>query len=99
MTVDPLDAVEQRLHGRLGDITSEDLGVLRRQDFLRFAVATADVDYVGLVDGLPHDAPAPAPPLYLPGILHWAPGPAEAELRPDGLTAATPRASSGRPST
>ena len=86
MTVDPLDAIEHRLHSRLGAITTEDLGVLRRHDFLRFAVATADVDYLDLVDGLPHGAPAPAPSLYLPGILHWTPGPAEADLRPDGLT-------------
>jgi N-terminal half of MaoC dehydratase len=86
MTRDPLAKVEERLRNQVGDITTERLGVLRRHDFLRFAVASADADYLELIDGLPPGAPAPAPTLYVPGILHWTPGPVEAELRSDGLT-------------
>jgi hypothetical protein len=87
VTGDPLAPVEARLRSRIGDTTTEHVGVLRRHDFLRFAVATGDTDYVERIHGLPPGAPAPAPALYLPGVLHWTPGPLEVELRPDGLTA------------
>ena len=83
---DPLAPIEARLQHRLGEETTEPVGILQRHDFLRFAVATGDSDYLTMVDGLPPDEPAPAPMLYLPGTLHWTPGPREADLRPDGLT-------------
>jgi hypothetical protein len=86
VTGDPLASVEVRLRRRIGKEQIEHLGILRRDDFLRFAVATSDSHYLDLVDRLSPGAAAPAPPLFLPGILHWTPGPLEADLRPDGLT-------------
>jgi hypothetical protein len=63
----------------------EDLGRLERPAFLRFAVATGDDPYLERAARWPADRPLVAPLLYLPGILHWTPGPLEAELHPDGL--------------
>ena len=82
---DVLSAVESRLAAAVGEETEEDLGVLRRLDFLRFAVAAEDGAYLERVAKIPAGERAPAPTLYLPGILHWTPGPLETELRPDGL--------------
>jgi N-terminal half of MaoC dehydratase len=87
VTGDPLAPIEARLRGRIGEATTEHLGVLRRHDFLRFAVATGDTDYLERMHALPPGASAPAPALYVSGVLHWTPGPVEVELRPDGLTA------------
>jgi hypothetical protein len=85
VTVDPLAAVESRLQAALGIEHTEDLGTLVRRHFLRFAVATGDEPYLARIAALPADQRAPAPVLYLPGILHWTPGPLDHELRTDGL--------------
>ncbi len=83
---DLLAPIEDRLRMRLGAVEVEDLGTPRRRDFLRFAVAAGDATYLELAATLREGDLAPAPVLYLPGTLHWAEGPAEAELRPDGLS-------------
>ena len=87
MTSDPLASVEERLRSRVGEETTEELGILRRHDFLRFAVAVGDADYLEMVSRLAPGERAPAPALFLPGTLHWTPGPVEDDLRPDGLAA------------
>jgi hypothetical protein len=83
--VSALDDVELRLASRVGNTEHEDLGVLTRRDFLRFATATNDQRYLEMVRAEPFDRAVPAPLLYLAGILHWASGPSGAELRADGL--------------
>jgi hypothetical protein len=83
---DPLARVEAQLRLRLGEETAEHVGILRRHDFLRFAVATGDDDYLAMVESLAPGVVASAPLLYLPGTLHWTPGPRGDDLRPDGLT-------------
>jgi hypothetical protein len=83
---DVLAPIERRLRLRVGAEDVEDLGTLHRRDFLRFALAAGDTTYLELVAALPEGELVPAPVLYLPGTLHWAEGPAESELRPDGLS-------------
>jgi hypothetical protein len=82
-----VDAIEQRLAGRLGVTTTEHLGVLHRRDFLRYALAAGDEVYVAATEALPADERALAPVMFLAGILHWTAGPHECELRADGLAA------------
>ena len=82
-----VEAVEQRLRTAVGAPSMEDLGVLNRRDFLRYALAAGDDDYVATTEQLPLGARAAAPVMFLPGILHWTAGPHERELRADGLAA------------
>ena len=82
-----IDGVEQRLLAAVGSSSTEELGVLNRRDFLRYALAAADDDYVATTEHVPLDERAAAPVMFLPGILHWTAGPHERELRADGLAA------------
>ena len=99
MTTDVLASIEARLREVVGTETSEDLGVLQRRDFLRFADAAGDEEYVAhlaAVDPAGPAEPLRAPTLYLPGILHWAPL-VESELRRTGSRHPTRPACMGRP--
>lgn len=81
-----LAQVRERGEKLRGRVFEETLGTVTVKDFCRYAVAVGDDDYAARARA--EDArgrEVAAPPLFLTGVLGWADGPAEAELRPDGL--------------
>jgi len=82
-----LDVIEERLRSVLNAASTEDLGVLQRRDFLRYALAAGDDVYVTEAERASENERLRSPVMFLPGILHWTVGPHERELRADGLAA------------
>ncbi|MER5434148.1 MaoC family dehydratase N-terminal domain-containing protein [Streptomyces sp. NPDC002588] len=81
-----LDEVLARARKLIDDWESEDCGVLAVKDFCRYAAALNDVDYLRRARAREAAGePVAAPALFLAGTLSWQDGPAEQELRPDGL--------------
>ncbi|MFE9643279.1 MaoC family dehydratase N-terminal domain-containing protein [Streptomyces sp. NPDC006365] len=81
-----LDEVLSRARKLIGEWESEDCGVLGAKDFCRYAAALNDMDYIRRAraqEAAGEQVVAPA--LFLAGTLSWEDGPAEDELRPDGL--------------
>ena len=81
------EKAHQLAEGIVGEVHTQELGYIARKDFQRYAFATGDLnpryldEEAARAEGLPGVV---APPLYLSGVMGWEPGPAEAELRPDG---------------
>lgn len=81
-----LQEVLTRARKLIGQWESEDCGVLAVKDFCRYAAALGDVDYIRTARAREAAGePVVAPALFLAGTLSWEDGPAEDELRPDGL--------------
>lgn len=91
-TVDAAPAADVRqLHQRglaqVGATRREHLGVVRRRDFERFAVAAGDANPVYHDDEAARAAGHPgviAHPVFLSAVMGWRAGPDEADLRADG---------------
>ncbi|MET9381797.1 MaoC family dehydratase N-terminal domain-containing protein [Streptomyces sp. NPDC002928] len=82
-----LEQVLSRAGARIDQWEREDCGVLTVKEFCRYAAALGDVDYIRQAraqEAAGHAVAAPA--LFLAGVLSWQDGPAEDDLRPDGLT-------------
>ncbi|MEU9468911.1 MaoC family dehydratase N-terminal domain-containing protein [Streptomyces avermitilis] len=82
-----LDEVLSRARELIGTWEDEDCGTVTLKDFCRYAAAVGDTDYIRRARA--RDAagePVTAPALFLSGTLSWEDGPAEDELRPDGLS-------------
>lgn len=65
-----------------------ELGLVRRRDFQRFAMAVGDLNPIYFDEQAARDAGYSglvSPPLYLTCIMGWQAGPQEAALREDGL--------------
>ncbi|MEU6141683.1 MaoC family dehydratase N-terminal domain-containing protein [Streptomyces sp. NPDC047081] len=85
---DVLDEVLARAGALVGAWEREDCGVLAVKDFCRYAAALNDLDYVRRArarEAAGEEVVAPA--LFLAGTMSWQDGPAEDDLRPDGLAA------------
>ena len=93
-----LDEVLARARKLLGDWESEDCGVLAVKDFCRYAAALNDADYIRRARAQEAAGePVVAPALFLAGTMSWQDGPAEDELRPDGLAARESPCTQGLP--
>jgi hypothetical protein len=93
-----LDEVLLRARGLVGAWESEDCGVLAVKDFCRYAAALNDVGYLRLARAQEAAGePVVAPALFLAGTMSWQDGPAEDELRPDGLAARESPCTQGLP--
>ncbi len=93
-----LDEVLSRAHQLIGQWESEDCGVLSVKDFCRYAAALNDTDYVRTARAREAAGePVVAPALFLAGTLSWEDGPAEDELRPDGLASRESPCTQGLP--
>lgn len=93
-----LDEVLSRARALVGAWQSEDCGVLAVKDFCRYAAALNDLGYIRRAraqEAAGEDVVAPA--LFLAGTLSWQDGPAEDELRPDGLAARESPCTQGLP--
>jgi hypothetical protein len=83
-----LEEVLARARKLIGQWEHEDCGVPAVKDFCRYAAAVGDTDYILWARAQEAaGAEVAAPALFLSGIMSWQDGPAEDELRPDGLTA------------
>ena len=81
-----LDEVLARARGLIDDWENEDCGVLAVKDFCRYAAALNDADYIHRARAQEEAGePVAAPALFLAATMSWQDGPAEHELRPDGL--------------
>jgi hypothetical protein len=81
-----LDEVLSRAGELIDRWESEDCGTPTVKDFCRYAAAVGDVDYIRRARAREAAGePVIAPALFLASILSWEDGPAENELRPDGL--------------
>jgi acyl dehydratase len=82
------DAVYRDLSEHVGRISTRSLGQVSALQFQRFAVAAGDPaaryfsDDHARSEGFPA---AVAPPLFLSSVMGWGSGPAEGNLRADGL--------------
>ncbi|MFF7467714.1 MaoC family dehydratase N-terminal domain-containing protein [Streptomyces sp. NPDC008092] len=93
-----LDEVLARARGLVGEWESEDCGVLAVKDFCRYAAALNDVGYLRRAraqEAAGDEVLAPA--LFLAGTMSWQDGPAEHELRPDGLAVRESPCTAGLP--
>lgn len=70
------DAVYQELTEHVGRTSTRSLGRVSALQFQRFAVAAGDPEGFSA---------AVAPPLFLSSVMGWGAGPAEGDLRADGL--------------
>ncbi|MEU5341777.1 MaoC family dehydratase N-terminal domain-containing protein [Streptomyces sp. NPDC020766] len=81
-----LDDVLSRARGLIGRWEDEDCGTVTVKEFCRYAAAVDDVGYLRRARALEAAGePVEAPPLFLAATMSWEDGPAEDELRPDGL--------------
>lgn len=81
-----LDEVLARARGLIGRWEDEDCGTVTVKDFCRYAAALNDVDYIRRARAREAEGAAvEAPALFLAATMSWEDGPAEQELRPDGL--------------
>jgi acyl dehydratase len=88
MAVD-MQAAFERTNRLVGQIKRTDLGEVTRLEIGRFAIACGDSSALFLDDEFARSAGYPgiiAPPLYLSSIMTWGVGPAEEQLKTDGLT-------------
>jgi acyl dehydratase len=79
--------VYENLQHYVGDTEQVRLGVVRAQDFQRFAIASDDLNpffFDGEVAQRYGYPGAAAPPLYLSSVMGWGAGPPEKSLLPDG---------------
>jgi len=93
-----LEEVLFRARKLIGEWESEDCGVLTVKDFCRYAAALNDVDYIRTArarEAAGESVVAPA--LFRAGTLSWEDGPAEDELRPDGLASRESPCTQGLP--
>jgi hypothetical protein len=82
-----LEEVETRAREVRDRWDAEDCGVLTVREFCRYAAAVGDQGYVRRARAREAAGePVEAPLLYLSAVMSWEDGPAEEELRPDGLT-------------
>ena len=81
-----LEEVVARAPSLIGRWEAEDCGVLTVKDFCRYAAAVGDEAYAGRARAREAAGePVEAPALFLAAMMGWEDGPAEDELRPDGL--------------
>ncbi|MEV2211697.1 MaoC family dehydratase N-terminal domain-containing protein [Streptomyces sp. NPDC050997] len=93
-----LEEVLARARGLIGRWEDEDCGTLTVKDFCRYAAAVDDVDYIRRARARESaGAAVEAPALFLAATMSWEDGPAEAELRPDGLAARESPCTQGLP--
>ncbi|WP_030741189.1 FAS1-like dehydratase domain-containing protein [Streptomyces sp. NRRL F-5135] len=93
-----LQEVLTRARTLIGQWESEDCGVLAVKDFCRYAAALDDLDYIHTARAQEAAGePVVAPALFLAGTMSWEDGPAEDELRPDGLAARESPCTDGLP--
>jgi len=86
--VSVLDDVLSRARGLIGRWEDEDCGTVTVKDFCRYAAAVDDLGYLRRArDREASGQPVEAPALFLAATMSWEDGPAEEELRPDGLAA------------
>ncbi|TYK46950.1 hypothetical protein FXF68_24330 [Actinomadura decatromicini] len=95
---DPLDEVCARAESLVGTVERERLGEVTVRDVCRYAVAVGDDGYAAVARAdEAAGRPVVAPPMFLTGVLSWADGPPEGELRPDGLAARESPCTAGLP--
>ncbi|MFD3312418.1 MaoC family dehydratase N-terminal domain-containing protein [Streptomyces sp. NPDC058694] len=81
-----LDDVLSRARGLIGRWEDEDCGTVTVKEFCRYAAAVDDVGYLRRARAREAAGePVEAPPLFLAATMSWEDGPAEEDLRPDGL--------------
>ncbi|GAA2446293.1 hypothetical protein GCM10010191_74100 [Actinomadura vinacea] len=98
MAEDVLGEVLARARDLADRWEEEDCGVVTVKDFCRYAAALNDTAYIGRARAdEAAGRPVSAPPLFLAGTFSWEDGPAEDELRPDGLTARESPCTQGLP--
>jgi acyl dehydratase len=88
MAVDMREAFE-RINQLVGQVKRTDLGEVTRLEIGRFAIACGDSSALFFDDEFARWAGYPsiiAPPLYLSSVMTWGVGPAEDQLKTDGLT-------------
>ena len=88
MAVD-MRAAFERINRLVGPVKSTDLGEVTRIEIGRFAVACGDSSALFFDDDfarLNGYGAIIAPPLYLSSVMSWGVGPAEDQLKADGLT-------------
>jgi acyl dehydratase len=87
VSTDVFQAAYERAQAAVGQVHELPLGRMNAKEFQRFAYATGDLNPIYTDDEAAREQGLPgavAPPLYLSGVMGWEPGPAEADLRPDG---------------
>jgi hypothetical protein len=93
-----LDEVLSRARELIGRWEGEDCGTVTVKDFCRYAAAVGDTDYIRRARAREAaGGPVIAPALFLASALSWEDGPAEDELRPDGLSARESPCTQGLP--
>jgi len=96
--VSALDDVLSRARGLMGRWEDEDCGTVTVKEFCRYAAAVDDIDYLRRARAREAAGePVEAPPLFLAATMSWEDGPAEEELRPDGLAARESPCTQGLP--
>jgi len=96
--VSALDDVLSRARNLMGRWEDEDCGTVTVKEFCRYAAAVDDVDYLRRARAREAAGePVEAPPLFLAATMSWEDGPAEEELRPDGLAARESPCTQGLP--
>jgi acyl dehydratase len=85
----PIDELCAKLKEHVGRSERTDLGVIRKEQFQRFAIAADNLDPVFFDKDAATAADYPdviAPPLFLSAVRNWQTGPPQDSLRPDGTT-------------
>ncbi|MGW4910985.1 FAS1-like dehydratase domain-containing protein [Streptomyces sp. NPDC004270] len=93
-----LDQVLARARSLVGRWEDEDCGTVTVKDFCRYAAALNDADYLRRAREREAAGTAvEAPVLFLAATMSWEDGPAEGDLRPDGLAARESPCTEGLP--
>ncbi|MER5515404.1 MaoC family dehydratase N-terminal domain-containing protein [Streptomyces sp. NPDC002763] len=93
-----LDQVLARARSLVGRWEDEDCGTVTVKDFCRYAAALNDTGYLRRArEREAAGAAVEAPALFLAATMSWEDGPAERDLRPDGLAARESPCTEGLP--
>lgn len=84
-----IPAIGEELKRYVGKSERTDLGVMRKENFQRFAIAADNLNPVFFDEDSARNAGYPgviALPIFLTAVRNWHPGPQQDALRPDGTT-------------